>query len=420
MGLDRSRLLTHISSLMMILVVIGSAMAMWSDSLKIKTVINTGNVDVEFGLISTNDPEGSNDPGYGKDVGTCYADKVEIENEDIGNPTGDNDLDLNITIVNAYPSYNCTVTFEVKNTGTIPVRGPHVTTYSNFNSWNGTYVMCIGNFTEITINPGESAWFKISCHVLQAAGENQIYRGQIYLMFHQWNEEPTTTTTPPIMQPQIRKFFTNSTGGQLPYDGQSFYVNISSRGPPGSKSFDGTNPQHVVNIVDFQNGGNVINRLNITDYLPVDWMASPLGNSIAICKYTSLPSGFPYNPGWPSLSCTGGTQLATVVNYGGGNYTNTYPYGGGTIDVNITTVGSFPGINQVIMINITGITINPGEHIVILIKTEFAGEDQPYNSGYFNSGTGPLGSYKLFTNTARAEWDSNSHTVSESYRGYAK
>jgi len=89
-------------------------------------------------------------------------------------PTGDDDLDLNITIVNAYPSYNCTVTFEVRNTGTIPVRGPHVTTDGNFNSWNGTYVMCIGNFTEITINPGESAWFEISCHVLQAAGENHI------------------------------------------------------------------------------------------------------------------------------------------------------------------------------------------------------------------------------------------------------
>jgi hypothetical protein len=41
-GLDRSRLLTHISSLIMTLVVMGSAMAMWSDSLKIKSVINTG------------------------------------------------------------------------------------------------------------------------------------------------------------------------------------------------------------------------------------------------------------------------------------------------------------------------------------------------------------------------------------------
>jgi hypothetical protein len=140
-------------------------------------------------------------------------------------------------------------------------------------------------------------------------------------MFHQWNEEPTTTTTPPLMQPQIRKFFTNSTGGQQPYDGESFYVNISSKGPPGNKRFDGANPQHVVNIVDFQNGGNIM--------------------------------------------------------------------------VKITTVGSFPGINQVITINITGITINPGEHMVILIKTEFAGEGQPYNPGYFNSGLGSLGSYNI-------------------------
>ncbi len=109
-------------------------------------------------------------------MGTCYANKLQIENEDNGNPTGtgNNDLDLNIMIVNSYPSYNCTVTFEVRNTGTIPVSGPHVTTDGNFNSWNGTCVMCIGNFTEITINPGESAWFEISCHVLQAAGENQI------------------------------------------------------------------------------------------------------------------------------------------------------------------------------------------------------------------------------------------------------
>ncbi|MEM4970069.1 MAG: hypothetical protein QXE01_02325 [Sulfolobales archaeon] len=420
MGLERSRMLMHISSLTMILVIMGAAIAMWSDSLKIKTTINTGDVDVEFGEISTNDPEGSVDPGYTKNVGTCYANKVEIENEDQGNPSGNNDLDLNITIVNAYPSYNCTITFEVRNTGTIPVKGPHVTTDSDFNSWNGTYVICIANFTEIQIDPGQSAWFKISCHVLQSAQENQIYKGQIYLMFHQWNEEPTTTTPPPPLQPQIRKFFTNSTGGQLPYDGQSFYVNISSKGPPGNKRFDGTNPQHVVHIIDFQNGGSAISSLNITDYLPVDWIASPSGNSIAMCKYTSLPSGFPYGSGWPSLSCTGGTQLATVVSYGGGNYMNTYTFGGGTIMVNITRTGSFPGINQVIRINITGITIGPGEHIVIVIKTEFAGEDNPYDLGYFNSGTGPLGNYKLFTNTAKAEWDSNSISVSASYRGYPK
>lgn len=78
MVLDRSRLLIHISSLIMTLVVMGSAIAMWSYSLKIKTIINTGEVDVEFGYVETYDPPGYNDPGYDKDVATCYADKIEM------------------------------------------------------------------------------------------------------------------------------------------------------------------------------------------------------------------------------------------------------------------------------------------------------------------------------------------------------
>jgi hypothetical protein len=86
-------------------------------------------------------------------VGTCYAGKLQIENEDNGNPTDNNDLDLNIMIVNAYPSYNCIVTFEVRNMGTIPVSGPHIATDGNFNSWNGTCVMCVGNFTEDNYRP---------------------------------------------------------------------------------------------------------------------------------------------------------------------------------------------------------------------------------------------------------------------------
>ncbi len=71
---------------------------------------------------------------------------MEIENEDQGDPTGSNDLDLNITIVNTSPSYNRTAAFEAKNTDTISVKEPHVTADSNFNSWNSTYVMCMINF----------------------------------------------------------------------------------------------------------------------------------------------------------------------------------------------------------------------------------------------------------------------------------
>jgi len=172
----------------MMLAIIGSAAAMWSDSLKVAITIKTGDVDVGFGTPSTNDPEGSNDPGYDKDVATCYANLVEIQDEDNGNPTGNNDADLNITIVNAYPSYSCNVTFTVINTGTIPVKGPHVTIISSNLS---SAVICTDNFTpERQIDAGQSETFWIKCHVEQSAAENSTYVLELKLMFHQWNEEP--------------------------------------------------------------------------------------------------------------------------------------------------------------------------------------------------------------------------------------
>jgi hypothetical protein len=171
----------------MMLAIIGSAAAMWSDSLKVAITIKTGDVDVEFGTISVDDT--GIDPGYDKDVAKCYADLMEIQNEDNGNPTGNNDLDLNITIVNGYPSYSCNVTFTVINTGTIPVKGPHVTTLSSNLS---SAVTCTNNFTpERQIEPGQSETFWIKCHVEQSAAENSTYVLELKLMFHQWNEEPS-------------------------------------------------------------------------------------------------------------------------------------------------------------------------------------------------------------------------------------
>jgi len=187
MGILGERGTLQIAAAIMMLAVMGSAVAMWSDSLKVMVTVMTGDVDVEFGDISTNDPPGNVDPGYDKDVATCYADKMEIENEDLGNPTGNNDLDLNITIVNAYPSYNCTVVFQVKNTGTIPVMGPYIDiAIDTF----GTDVTWSHNMTPIQIDPGNSTWFKISFHVEQSANETSTYMLQIYLKFIQWNEAP--------------------------------------------------------------------------------------------------------------------------------------------------------------------------------------------------------------------------------------
>ncbi len=177
----------QIAATLILLAVVGSAAALWSDSLKILVTVNTGNVDVEFSPPTTNDPEGNIDPGYDKNVATCYASLDEIENEDDDNPPGNNDLDLNITIVNAYPSYSCTVIFDVTNVGTIPVKGPHIIEVINE---FGDGVSWMHNMTEVQIDPGQSVWFEIMFHVEQPADENATYTLQLRLMFHQWNEEP--------------------------------------------------------------------------------------------------------------------------------------------------------------------------------------------------------------------------------------
>jgi len=179
----------QVAATLLMLAVLGSAIAMWSDALKVMVTVKTGDVNVEFGQIIVDElPEAE-----GKDVGACYASVGVIEDEDNGYPTGNNDLDLNITIVNAYPSYNCTVVFEVRNTGTIPVKGPHITPPIGMSGsfGNNGAVSYAHNMTEVQIDPGQSVWFKISFHVEQSASENSTYTLELKLMFHQWNEEPS-------------------------------------------------------------------------------------------------------------------------------------------------------------------------------------------------------------------------------------
>ena len=180
---------------LMMLIVLGSALAMWYDTLKIKATINTGEVDVEFGTVTaTEKPEAE-----GKDVGKCYAKLSQIENEG----PDDNDLDLNITIVNGYPSYNCTVEFEVKNVGTIPVKGPYQGTPPGSLTPFPTTVEDIDldgdgeadinvkyNMPVTQIDAGKSATFSISIHIKQNITENGTFSYQWLLHFVQWNEAP--------------------------------------------------------------------------------------------------------------------------------------------------------------------------------------------------------------------------------------
>mgnify|MGYP000409700020 CR=1 FL=1 len=175
---------------LMLLIVLGSALAMWYDTLKIKATISTGDVDVKFGKVDSVEND------HGKDVANCHVELMEIEDEDSGNPYGDNDLDLNITIENGYPSYWCNVTFTVNNTGTIPVKGPYSNATGTLSPFSDRETLDDGveilyELTPTQIDPGKSATFTIKIHILQGAKESYTYNHQVELYFVQWNEAPS-------------------------------------------------------------------------------------------------------------------------------------------------------------------------------------------------------------------------------------
>ena len=171
---------TLFMSIMFVLaLMLASAVSMWSDVLKTNVTVTTGDVDVSFDGYKV--VEGNE---YGKPwVADCIVNLNDVENEDLGNAAGNNDLDLNITIVNGYPGYSCTVYFNVSNTGTVPVIGPF---YEMPVIPEGIKIMFEPMLLQL--HPGEKASYEIYLEVLQAAEQGTSYNVQLHLSYIQWNE----------------------------------------------------------------------------------------------------------------------------------------------------------------------------------------------------------------------------------------
>jgi hypothetical protein len=119
----------------------------------------------------------------------------EEQNSGLGTPAGNNDLDLVITITNGYPGYKCEVTFEVKNTGTIPVKlyffdehGNRLTPLPATFTIDDAVTCTLDGKDGAQVHPDESATYTLSCVVEQSASENTQYMTQIYIQARQWNE----------------------------------------------------------------------------------------------------------------------------------------------------------------------------------------------------------------------------------------
>lgn len=103
--------------LMVGMAAVGASYALWSKTITLTGTVATGAVGMEWSPFTTNDELGPDpywgigDNSEGKDVASCT---VAVDPND---PTK-----ILVTIDNAYPYYSCTVTGDVTNTGTIPIK----------------------------------------------------------------------------------------------------------------------------------------------------------------------------------------------------------------------------------------------------------------------------------------------------------
>jgi hypothetical protein len=123
--------------------------------------------NVEFSAATTNDPPGTLDPGYTKDVADCLAQVVN----------GDR---VQISLDNGYPSYTCTFTVDVLNSGRLPVKleplGIDAPT-------EALTVTPLDDHTGMLLEAGRIDRERFSVHIEQPASQSSTYTFEIRKTF---------------------------------------------------------------------------------------------------------------------------------------------------------------------------------------------------------------------------------------------
>lgn len=150
----------------------GAGYAMWDKTLYIDGTVNTGEVNMEILSASSDDPPGSDDYGYTKDVGTTT----------VSYTIGGQSISVNVT--NAYPCYEVRVHFTAHNNGTVPVKLQDIKLIGVPAALTVTGSDGIGE----QIDPCEERDNTIKIHVLQSAKELATYTFTVQYYYVQWNE----------------------------------------------------------------------------------------------------------------------------------------------------------------------------------------------------------------------------------------
>jgi hypothetical protein len=159
---------------------------LWSKTLTVNGTVTTGNFNADWDWATVSDlgldpctpglnPNPCTYPP--KDVGSCSVDGVGTQ-------------ELTVTIENAYPSYECTITAAISNTGTIPFN----VLVAEYSADPELDIICDDPSGE-QVDPGDPPdnELPVSCwvHVRQEAKERSEYHASAILCVAQWNESPT-------------------------------------------------------------------------------------------------------------------------------------------------------------------------------------------------------------------------------------
>jgi hypothetical protein len=123
--------------------------------------------NVEFTAATTNDPPGTLDPGYTKDVADCLAliaadDRVQI------------------SLQNGYPSYTCTFTVDILNSGRLPVKLDPL----DINAPTEVLTVTpLEDHTGLLLEAGRTDRERFSVHVEQPASQGASYFFEIRKTF---------------------------------------------------------------------------------------------------------------------------------------------------------------------------------------------------------------------------------------------
>lgn len=193
--------------LVLSLTMMGAAYAVWQDTLVIEETVSTGELNVLWVPVETDD-SGGNYADHGNDTSAGSLDRLDPGNENIAKNVGNIEVGVDpgdenkliVTLTNGYPGYQQTVTAVISNNGTVPV-ALEVTAAEDVPEWVHFDIEALNGLEGVVIDPGMTEVVTLTYRIANNAPMDTTYTATHTINAIQWNaynfdllDEITTTT----------------------------------------------------------------------------------------------------------------------------------------------------------------------------------------------------------------------------------